>query len=70
VDCNAEAGGACIPLQNPCCGAPQGFYCSYPSDGCKQQSDCQTTQSCVPEFDSVRGQWVTHCIDGGIACPA
>lgn len=70
TDCNAEPGGVCVPVENPCCGQPQGFFCSYPSDGCKKQSDCKPGQSCQPEYDPVRKQTVAHCKDGMIGCPA
>ena len=70
TDCGASPGGVCVPIEDPCCLTPQGLFCVYPGDGCRKQSDCKSTQSCVVEFDPVRGQNVAHCKDGVQSCPA
>jgi hypothetical protein len=70
ADCSAEAGGACILLKDPCCGAPAGLVCSYPTGGCKKDSDCPNGGYCAAELDSSTGTFVAKCQDGPIACPA
>ncbi len=55
ADCTAEAGGACILLKDPCCGAPAGLVCSYPTGGCKKDSDCPGGGYCAAELDPIDG---------------
>ena len=62
-DCAAEAGGACVPVVEPCCGASAGLFCVYPSDGCRSDADCPGGY-CQPGLDRAT------CQEGGPACPA
>ena len=65
-DCAAEAGGICAPVTDPCCGAPTGLFCVYPSDGCRVNEDCPSGEYCEVAFPEGR----SHCVSGVPACPA
>ncbi len=65
-DCGDEAGGRCVPVFNPCCGAVSGFFCAYPSDGCRDQADCDVDRHCEGHPDTGRAS----CVDGPAECPA
>jgi hypothetical protein len=41
ADCDAEPGGSCLLVQDPCCnGAYLGLLCSYPGRGCWFDGNC------------------------------
>jgi len=61
-DCTAEAGGYCAPVDDPCCYAPSGLYCVYPS-GCRTDADCPGGY-CEPSSAGAQ------CKPGGPVCPA
>jgi len=63
TDCEAEVGGICAPVQEPCCGGSAGLYCVYPSDGCRTNADC-VDGYCQPGVDRAT------CETGGPICPA
>jgi hypothetical protein len=64
-DCGDEAGGRCAPIHDPCCGAIVGFFCAYPSDGCRRDSDCGNDQHCEVDFEAGRAT----CVAGMAQCP-
>lgn len=66
ADCDDEAGGRCVPVFNPCCGAVSGFFCAYPSDGCRDQPDCGDDAHCQGNFETGRSE----CVEGPPLCPA
>lgn len=66
VDCTAEPGGICAPVQNPCCSSWEGLYCVYPSNGCRTQADCQNGDNCIVDY--AKGEGV--CTSDPVACPA
>jgi hypothetical protein len=57
ADCTEASGGACIAFGDRCCTTPmrprkyrpKQLTCVYPSDGCKEDSDCPASQYCVVE---------------------
>ena len=65
ADCAEEAGGRCAPVFSACCGAVTGFFCAYPSDGCRMQADCAGDQHCEGDFQTGRAT----CVDGPAQCP-
>lgn len=62
ADCNAEAGGHCVVVTEPCCGVRVGLLCTYDSDGCRSDADC-TSGYCGIELGRSR------CTAGGPICP-
>jgi hypothetical protein len=64
LECTAEAGGICAPVDNPCCSKPAGLACVYPS-GCRFSSDCPAGYC---EIDFMTGEGV--CKPGAPICPA
>ncbi len=69
TDCSAEAGGQCLPIEDPCCGAPNGLYCVYPNDGCHRQADCAVDQHCEVGYDTTKQQNIARCVAGSALCP-
>lgn len=69
TDCTDAAGGTCVMLRDPCCGAPTGLVCSYPPKGCRTASDCPDG-FCGITTDPATGKSVAQCQSGPIACPA
>lgn len=65
-DCTAAAGGACIPVADPCCGSVAGFFCAYPDGGCRDGVDCGEGEYCQPDFAT----GVASCVEGFAECPA
>jgi len=65
AECNAEPGGICAPVTDPCCGAPSFLLCVYPNGGCRDFSDCGQDQYC-----GVTGDGRAECMDGFVNCPA
>jgi hypothetical protein len=63
-DCSAEPGGRCALIDDPCCGAPSGLFCTYPSNFCTKQSDCPSGQHCGVDSG------VAKCQPGLVPCPA
>jgi hypothetical protein len=39
-ECTAQAGGRCVPVEEPCCGAIRGLFCTYEGSGCRSNADC------------------------------
>jgi hypothetical protein len=64
-DCQAEPGGLCEPITDPCCGRPLGLYCVYPQGGCRSNADCASGH-CQVAPDGSRAT----CVPGPTACPA
>ncbi|MEZ4223435.1 MAG: hypothetical protein R3B13_20985 [Polyangiaceae bacterium] len=67
-ECTREPGGKCILLRDSCCGAARGLYCTYPSNGCRKDSDCPNGY-CAPEKNGAFDGSVAVCHSGPIACP-
>lgn len=67
ADCSAHPGGRCEPIQNPCCGVPQGLACVYPG-GCRKDSDCANDGSQHCAIEPSTGSAV--CVPGMVGCPA
>lgn len=63
-DCSDEDGGRCVPVFEQCCGAVAGFFCAYPSDGCRADSDCGEDHC---EGDPATGR--AACAEGTPICP-
>ncbi len=70
TDCTGEPGAICAPIEDACCSAPTGFFCVYPSDGCRKQSDCGQNEYCGTDYDATKGEWMAHCKPGPVGCPA
>jgi hypothetical protein len=64
--CSDEEGGRCVPVFDPCCGAVSGFFCAYPSDGCRDQQHCGDDQHCQGNPETGRSE----CVEGPPQCPA
>jgi hypothetical protein len=70
-ECQAEAGGKCLPLADSCCSAVSGLYCAYPSNSCKGDGGCGSNEHCGAGADSSHGGEITaHCLSGIATCPA
>ncbi len=71
-DCNTYPGGVCAPVQEPCCGATAGLFCTYETlGGCQKDADCpptgsQPTRYCDP--NAITG--IASCQPGAAVCPA
>lgn len=64
ADCDAMAGGSCVPVIDGCCGAVVGLFCNYSTDApCRRDGDCGSN-----EFCDVEGG-VAHCRAGFHPCP-
>jgi hypothetical protein len=58
AECAAHPGGACTPIEDPCCSGVYTIFCVYPG-GCTKDSDCPQgycvgdpatgAASCTPE---------------------
>lgn len=64
-DCADEADGRCVPANEQCCGRVVGFFCAYPSDGCRTDVDCGEGRHCEADIESGRAS----CADGEPLCP-
>lgn len=63
ADCDAEDGGRCLPVDDPCCGAVS-FQCAYPSDGCRTSADCDEGSYCGVDVEAERAR----CLPGIPTC--
>jgi hypothetical protein len=61
-ECQAEPGGKCAPIFDGWIGVYIGLACVYPSDGCRSEKECLSTQSC-----KLVGQR-TKCANGTFEC--
>jgi hypothetical protein len=61
-DCQEEPGGTCAPVFDGWVGVYVGLGCVYPSDGCRSEEKCLSTQSCT--FVGKRAQ----CVNGTYDC--
>jgi hypothetical protein len=69
ADCTAEPGGACVVLNGGCCisaiggGAsrPTQLACTYPSDGCQLDTDCDEGRWCSTTSTPGRARCSTEC---------
>ncbi|HHH11397.1 MAG TPA: hypothetical protein ENK23_04915 [Sorangium sp.] len=64
ADCSAEAGGVCATVTSACCSSANVLACVYPSDGCRNDGDCNGNAHCDVENGAAR------CLPGPPICPA
>ncbi|CAN92111.1 hypothetical protein predicted by Glimmer/Critica [Sorangium cellulosum So ce56] len=65
ADCDAEPGGICATVRDPCCNQPEGLFCVYPGSGCRSSSDCGQGEYCGRDAGGA-----ARCIVGDVVCPA
>lgn len=39
-ECTAQPGGRCVPVEEECCAAIRGLYCTYEGSACRGAADC------------------------------
>jgi hypothetical protein len=62
AECTDEPGGHCATVTPSCCSGPNVLLCTYPSDGCRSDTNCPGGH-CAQDGTRAR------CFDGAPACP-